>query len=121
MTELDILHGLTLKNMMLFRSLNSSITYFLSHIFLNIKVDSHGSWPIEKALTLHNVIILIKSVLNKDHYYYKILLDTCLYQLVKKETPFFVRSIIMLTFGEKERNSKRKVLCCRKSYKNLGS
>ena len=109
MTELDI------------RSLNISITYFFSHIFLKIKVDSHDSWPIEKALTLHNVMILIKSALNKDHYYYKILLDKCLYQIVKKETQFFVRSIIMLTFGEKERNSKRKVLCCRKIYKNLGS
>ena len=35
-------------------------------------------------LTLH-VIILIKSVLNKDqnHYYYNIILEKCLHQLAK--------------------------------------
>ena len=39
-----------------------------------------------KTLTLHNVIIHIKSVLNKDqnHYYCNIFLEKCLYQLVKK-------------------------------------
>ena len=33
-------------------------------------------------MTLHNVIILIKSVLNKNEnrYYYKIFLEKCLYQ-----------------------------------------
>ena len=42
-----------------------------------MKVHSYDSSPIEKRFTLHNVIILIKSVLNKDkiHYYYKILLE----------------------------------------------
>ena len=37
-------------------------------------------------MTLHNVIILIKSVLNKDknHYYYNTFLEKCLYQLAKK-------------------------------------
>ena len=39
-----------------------------------INVDSYGSSPIEKELTLHNVVILIKSVFNKDknHCYYNI-------------------------------------------------
>ena len=39
-----------------------------------IKVDSYDSLHIEKGLTLHNVIILIKSALNKDktYYYYNI-------------------------------------------------
>ena len=39
------------------------------------KLGSYDSLPIEKTLTLHNVIIIIKSVLNKDqnHYYYNIL------------------------------------------------
>ena len=39
-----------------------------------IKIDFYDSLPIEKTLTLHNVIILIKSVLNKDknQHYYKI-------------------------------------------------
>ena len=37
-------------------------------------------------MTLHNVIIHIKSVLNKDknRYYYKIFLEKCSYQLAKK-------------------------------------
>ena len=59
---------------------------YFSHYFAKIKVDSYDSLPIEKTLTLHNVIMLIKSVLNKDknHYYYKIFLEKCTYQLAKK-------------------------------------
>ena len=39
---------------------------------MKIKVDSYDSLPIGETLTFHNVIILIKSILNKDqiHYYY---------------------------------------------------
>ena len=50
------------------------------------KIDSYDSLPLEKILVLHNVIILIKSVLNKDQnpYYYNIFLEECLYQLAKK-------------------------------------
>ena len=67
-------------------SLKSAITYIFSHYFAKIKVDSYDSLPIEKILTLHNVIIHIKSVLKKDknHYYYKIFLEKCSYQLAKK-------------------------------------
>ena len=66
-------------------SLKSGITYIFSDYFAEIKVHSYYSVPIEKRLTLH-VIIHIKSVLNKDknHYYYKILLEKCLYQLAKE-------------------------------------
>ena len=55
-------------------SLKSGITYIFSHYFAKIKVYSYDSLPIEKRLTLYNVIIHIKLVLNKDknHYYYKI-------------------------------------------------
>ena len=58
-------------------TLKSSIRYIFSHFFAKIKVDSYYSLPREKRLTLHNVIILIKSVLNKDknYYYYKIFLE----------------------------------------------
>ena len=51
-----------------------------------IKNDSYDSLSIEKRLTLHNVIILIKSVLNKDksHYYHNIFLEKRSYQLAKK-------------------------------------
>ena len=69
-----------------FMSLKSGITYNFSHYFAKIKVNSCDFLPIEKKLTLDNVIILSKSALNKDknHYYYKIFIETCLYQLAKK-------------------------------------
>ena len=72
-------------------SLESSIKYIFSHCFVKIKVDSYDSFPIEKRLTLHNAIILIKSVLNKDknHYHYKIFLEKCLYQVAKKQSQEF--------------------------------
>ena len=40
----------------------------------------------EKRLTLHNVSIIIKSVLDKDknHYFCKAFLEKCSYQLAKK-------------------------------------
>ena len=61
-------------------------TYVFSHYFTKIKVDSYDSLPIEKILTLHNVILHIKSVLNNDknQYYYNIFLEKCSYQLAKK-------------------------------------
>ena len=64
----------------------SDITYILSHYFPKLKVDSYDFLPIEKILTLHNAIMHIKSILNKDknHYYYKIILENCSYQLAKK-------------------------------------
>ena len=67
-------------------SLKSSIIHIFSPYFAKIKIDSYDSLPIQKRLTLHNVIILIKSVLNKDknHYHYKIFLEKCSYQLAKK-------------------------------------
>ena len=52
---------------------------------MKIKVHSYDFLPIKK-LALHNVIINIKSVLNKDKNYcsYKIFLEKCSYQLAKK-------------------------------------
>ena len=44
----------------------SSITYIISHNYPTVKVDSYDSLPLEKTMTFHNVIILIKSVWNKD-------------------------------------------------------
>ena len=42
----------------------------------------HNSLPIEKMLTFHNVIILIKSVVNKNknEYFYNIFLEKGLYK-----------------------------------------
>ena len=58
-------------------SVKSTITYTFSHYFAKIKCESSDSLPIEKMFYLHNVIISIKSVLNKhkNHYYYKIFLE----------------------------------------------
>ena len=49
-----------------------------------MQVDSYDSLPPEKTLTFH-VIILLKSVFNKDknNYYYNIFLEKGLYQLPK--------------------------------------
>ena len=38
------------------------ITDNIDHNFARIRIDSYNSLPIEKILTFHNVIILIKSV-----------------------------------------------------------
>ena len=67
-------------------SLKSSHIYF-SHCYAKNEVDL----PIEKILTLH-VIILIKSVLNKDEncYYYMTFSEKYLYQLAKIITKLFL-------------------------------
>ena len=49
-------------------SVNGGISYIISHIsqiifhYATIKVDSYDSLPLEKKITLRNVIVLIKSV-----------------------------------------------------------
>ena len=47
-------------------SKKSGITDSINHNFGKIRIDSYNSLPIEKILTFHNVIILIKSVVNKN-------------------------------------------------------
>ena len=54
-------------------SLKSGITCIISHYFAKIKVYSYNSLPIEKNIDK-----------GKNHYYYKIFLEKCFYQLVKK-------------------------------------
>ena len=51
--------------------------------YVKIKVDSYDSLPLEKTMTFHNVIILIKSVCNKDenNYCYNIFFEKALYEL----------------------------------------
>ena len=41
-------------------SKKSGITYVISHNYARIKINSYDSLSLEKTLTLHNVIILIK-------------------------------------------------------------
>ena len=54
-------------------------TYFF-HYFAKIKVDFYDSLPIEERLTLRNIAIHIKSLLNKDknYNYYKNFLENSL-------------------------------------------
>ena len=44
----------------------SGMTYVISHNYVKIKVDLYISLSLEKSLTLHNIIIIFKSVFNKD-------------------------------------------------------
>ena len=56
-------------------SLTSDITYILTHCYAKIKADSYDFFTYRKTLTLHNVIIIIKSALSKDRnlYYYEMI------------------------------------------------
>ena len=60
----------------------SGIADSITHNFARVKISSYDSLTIEKILTFHNVIILIKSVINKkkNSYYYKIFLGKGLYK-----------------------------------------
>ena len=44
----------------------SGITDSINHNFARIRIDSSNYLPIQKLPTFHNVIILIKSVFNKN-------------------------------------------------------
>ena len=49
------------------------ITYTINHNFAKVRIESYNSLTKEKALTFHNVIILIKSVVNKNQNNYYII------------------------------------------------
>ena len=55
----------------------SGIKNFINYNFVKIKIDSYNYLPIKKILTFHNVIILIKLIVNKNKnkYYYYIFLE----------------------------------------------
>ena len=55
----------------------SGIADSINHNFSRIRIDSYNSLLIDKILTFHNAIILIKSVVNKNknEYYFKIYLE----------------------------------------------
>ena len=57
--------------------MKSGVTVGINHNFRKIRTDLYNSLPIEKILTFHNLIILIKSVVNKNknEYYYNIFLE----------------------------------------------
>ena len=58
-------------------SKKSNITISINHNFGQVGIDSYNSLPIKKILTFHNVIVLIKSVVNKkkNKYYYNTFLS----------------------------------------------
>ena len=86
-----------------------------SPYYTKIKVEFS---PIKNALPLHNVVILIQLVLNKDknHGCYKIFLEQCLYQLAKEQSQ---KKIFWDNNGElwKERNKKENVYAVKESIK----
>ena len=53
------------------------ITDSINHNFGRIRIDSYNSLPIEKILIFHNVIMLIKLVVNKNknEYYYNMFFE----------------------------------------------
>ena len=63
-------------------SKKSGITNSINHNVGKIRIDSYNSLPIKKILTFHKIIILIKSVVNKNKnkYYYNIFLEKGLYK-----------------------------------------
>ena len=58
------------------------ITYVISHNYARIKVDSYDSLQLEKTLTFHNAIVLIKSDFNnnENNHCYNIFLEKCSYE-----------------------------------------
>ena len=59
--------------------------YHICFFSLLHEVDSYDPLSIEETLTLHNALILIKSVLNQNqnHYYFNIFLEKFSYQLAE--------------------------------------
>ena len=68
----------------------SGVPYSVNHNFIRIKIDSYNFLPTEKAWALHNFIILIKSVVNKNKndYFWNIFLEKGLYE-DKSYTQYF--------------------------------
>ena len=66
------------------------ITDSIDHNFRKIRIYSYNSLPIEKIFTFHNVIILIKPVVNKNknEYCYNIFLEKGSYE-DKSDTQYF--------------------------------
>ena len=50
--------------------LKSNISDIHSHQYTKIKISSGDDLPLEKTLNMHDLVILIKSVVNKNHNHY---------------------------------------------------
>ena len=63
----------------------SGITSVLSHNYIKTKIDSDDDLALEETLTLHNIMILIKSVFkDQNHYCNNTFLGKCSCRLAKK-------------------------------------
>ena len=87
MVEVDVWYYLVVKNIIYNRiryliGVKSGITYVVSYNYTRITVDSFDSLPLEKTLTFHNVLILIRSSFNKakNNYNYNIFLEKYSYK-----------------------------------------
>ena len=76
-------------------SQKSGITYSVSLNYAGIKFDSFDYLPLEKILTLYNVIILIKSVFyrNQINYYYNMFLERCSMNLLRNNGNSIVKIV----------------------------
>ena len=101
--------------------LKCGVTYVFSYNFEKITIKSDDRLPLEETLTLHSVIILIRSVFNKDqyHYYCNIFVQKYSYQLPKNNDKTFFDSIIMLGFLE-TKVVKEEFYRAKESNKKLG-
>ena len=63
-------------------SKKTGITDSINHNFATVRIDSYDCLPFQKILTLHNVIILIKSIVNKykNNYFYNKFLEKGLHK-----------------------------------------
>ena len=79
-------------------SVKSSFTHIISRYFEKIKVDWNNSLPLQKTITFHNVIILIKSTFNKDKssYFCNIFLELASNELPKKYFLHKIKCYIMI-------------------------
>ena len=90
---------------------------------MKIKVDYYDSLPNDKRINLHNVLIPIKLVLNKDknHYYYMILLGKMLVSVtLKNKHKNFFYSIIMVRSGGREKKTQKKPFMTQKRLWKFG-
>ena len=78
-------------------SVKGGITDSINNNFARIKIDSYNSLPVENILSFHNVIIVIKSVVNKNKktHYYNIFLEKGSYK-DKSNTIYFKMNACML-------------------------
>ena len=75
----------------------SGITDSINHNFAGLRIDSYNSLPIEKILTFHNVLIPIKSAVNKkkNEYYHNIFLEKGSYK-DKSNTEYFINECLYI-------------------------